>query len=238
MKVAGLVSSIAIIGVLVGVQAGPTSKPAGCGTESFEKCGTDLIIFAGGPVIAKSKEEVGTSCPKEKASEKCARTYAQKCLARFPRGMVMLLLDGIKTEVNGKCNVTSNAGKEYLKHATCMNNQGEKLHQCMRDLTHVLDYSVDAPSKSRLALSCCSFATYKACMTESVKKPCGGDTSSYVDKLINGYAGDLLDTVCANFKPGADSCKNLPEVPAPQTKSGRSMSLLSPLARIVTSLNG
>lgn len=44
--------------------AGPTTKtPAGCGTESFEKCGTDLIIFAGGPVIPVSKEELVTTCP-------------------------------------------------------------------------------------------------------------------------------------------------------------------------------
>lgn len=31
-------------------------------------------------------------------------------------------------------------------------------------------------------------------MTEVVKSPCGSGTSSYVDKLITGYAGELIDT--------------------------------------------
>lgn len=35
-----------------------------------------------------------------------------------------------------------------------MNSNGVELHQCMRDLTLVLDQSVDAPQKSRLGLSC------------------------------------------------------------------------------------
>ncbi|KAH6925065.1 hypothetical protein HPB50_000225 [Hyalomma asiaticum] len=175
---------------------GPTTKqPPGCTNESFEKCGTDLILFAGGPVIPTNKEQLLTSCPKEKASEKCARSYSTKCLARFPRGMVMLLLDGIRNEVNAKCNTSSPSGQEYLKHATCLNTNGAKLHQCMRDLTLILDQSVDAPQKSRLALSCCSFNTYRTCMTESVNGACDSSTKAYVDKLITGYAGDLLDTV-------------------------------------------
>ncbi|KAM7288696.1 uncharacterized protein LOC121047798 [Ixodes scapularis] len=237
-----MLRTIAVACLLLGLfeytAAGPTTKtPAGCGTESFEKCGTDLIIFAGGPVIPVSKEELVTTCPKEKTSEKCARAYAQKCLARFPRGMVMLLLDGIRTEVNAKCNDSGAGHQEYLKHSGCMNSNGVKLHQCMRDLTQVLDQSVDAPTKSRLGLSCCSFNTYKTCMTEAVKSPCGTGTTAYVEKLITGYAGDLLDTVCINFKAGTDACKALPSLPK-STKTGRSASLLSPLARIVTSLNG
>ncbi|XP_065294448.1 uncharacterized protein [Dermacentor albipictus] len=232
------VTSLLIVGLASCALAGPTTKtPAGCTNESFEKCGTDLILFAGGPVIPTNKDQLVTSCPKEKASEKCARAYSTKCLARFPRGMVMLLLDGIRNEVNAKCNTTSPSGKEYLKHAACLNTNGARLHQCMRDLTLVLDQSVDAPQKSRLALSCCSFNTYRTCMTESVKGVCESSTSAYVDKLITGYAGDLLDTVCANYKTGSDACKTLPSLPK-STKTGRSSSLLSPLARIVTSLNG
>ncbi|KAK8785702.1 uncharacterized protein LOC144135390 [Amblyomma americanum] len=227
-----------VVGLSCIAVAGPTTKPPpGCTTESFEKCGTDLIIFAGGPVIPTNKEQLLTSCPKEKASEKCARSYSTKCLARFPRGMVMLLLDGIRNEVNAKCNTSSPSGQEYLKHAPCLNTNGARLHQCMRNLTLVLDQSVEAPQKSRLALSCCSFNTYRTCMIDSVKGACGSSTTGYVDKLITGYAGDLLDTVCANYKTGSDACKTLPPLPK-STKTGRSTSLLSPLARIVTSLNG
>ncbi|XP_077536612.1 uncharacterized protein LOC144148967 [Haemaphysalis longicornis] len=232
------VTSLLIAGLSSCALAATTTRtPPGCSTESFEKCGTDLIIFAGGPVIPTNKDQLVTSCPKEKASEKCARSYSTKCLARFPRGMVMLLLDGIRNEVNVKCNTTSPGGKEYLKHAPCLNTNGGKLHQCMRDLTLVLDQSVDAPQKSRLGLSCCSFNTYRTCMTDAVKGSCESSTSAYVDKLITGYAGDLLDTVCVNFKTGSDACKSLPSLPK-STKTGRSTSLLSPLARIVTSLNG
>ncbi|KAL1428765.1 hypothetical protein MTO96_016897 [Rhipicephalus appendiculatus] len=232
------VTCLLIAGLSSCALGGPTTKqPPGCTNESFEKCGTDLILFAGGPVIPTNKEQLLTSCPKEKASEKCARSYSTKCLARFPRGMVMLLLDGIRNEVNAKCNTSSPSGQEYLKHATCLNTNGARLHQCMRDLTLILDQSVDAPQKSRLALSCCSFNTYRTCMTESVNGACDSSTKAYVDKLITGYAGDLLDTVCANYKTGSDACKTLPPLPK-STKTGRSASLLSPLARIVTSLNG
>ncbi|KAL3212227.1 hypothetical protein MRX96_036053 [Rhipicephalus microplus] len=115
------VTCLLIAGLSSCAMAGPTTKqPPGCTNESFEKCGTDLILFAGGPVIPTNKEQLLTSCPKEKASEKCARSYSTKCLARFPRGMVMLLLDGIRNEVNAKCNTSSPSGQGWVSgHTEC-----------------------------------------------------------------------------------------------------------------------
>lgn len=238
----GIRSACATVIVIVSVAcvqtfATPTTKP-GCTQASFESCGSDLIIFAGGSTVPTTKEELATSCPKEKESEKCARSYAEKCLPRFPRGMVMLLLDGIKGEVTTKCKVDSTKSKEYLKHAACMNEHGNKLHGCMNQLTGYLDHGVGVESKARLQLSCCSFAEYRTCMADSVRAPCGEPTAKYVNDLITGYAGDLLDTVCANFQPGSEACNNAPKVDVDLTREGRSKSLLSPLAKIVSSLQG
>lgn len=163
--------------------------------------------------------------------------------------MVTLFLDGVKAEVNGKCKEGHSKNKEFLKHAKCLNDNGAKLHGCMSQLVAVLDQTVEkvaaaqaassssggkakADQKKQLKESCCSFASMRTCMIDSVKSPCGGDTAKFVDTLINGYAGDLLDTVCSAF-PSSDCGKA-----GPALKIGKNApkNLLSPLARMVSSL--
>jgi len=89
-----------------------------------------------------------------------------------------------------------------------------------------------ADQKKQLKESCCSFASMRSCMIDAVKTPCGADTSKFVDNLIQGYAGDLLDTVCTAF-PTNDCDKSGPPI-----KVGKNApkNLLSPLARMVSSL--
>lgn len=222
--------------------AGPAKDPM-CTQDGLEKCGAELIIFASGPKVATTQAELKEVCPKEQASEKCARDYSNRCLPRLPKGMVTLFLDGVKTEVNGKCKEGHTKNKEYLKHAKCMNDNGAQLHGCMSQLVVVLDQTVTkaaaqlsagakANQKKQLKESCCSFASMRSCMIDSVKTPCGADTAKFVDNLIQGYAGDLLDTVCAAF-PTSDC-----EKAAAPIKAGKNApkNLLSPLARMVSSL--
>ncbi|OQR70948.1 hypothetical protein BIW11_11293 [Tropilaelaps mercedesae] len=224
------------------VLAGPAKDPI-CTQDGLEKCGAELIMFASGPKVATTAAELKEVCPREQASEKCARDYTNKCLPRLPKGMVTLFLDGVKTEVNGKCKEGHTKNKEFLKHAKCLNENGAKLHGCMSQLVAVLDHTVTkaaaqassngkADQKKQLKESCCSFSSMRSCMIDSVKTPCGADTSKFVDNLINGYAGDLLDTVCAAF-PATDCGKA-----APVIKPGKDApkNLLSPIARMVTSL--
>jgi len=218
----------------------PTKKDASCTQDGLEKCGADLIIFASGPKIATTAAELKASCPTEQKSEKCARDYSNKCLPRLPKGMVTLFLDGVRTEVTGKCKEGTAKNKEYLKHAKCLNDQGEKLHGCMQQLVNVLDQSVakaatasKADQKKQLKESCCSFTAYRTCMTDAAKGPCGADGAKYVDNVINGYAGDLLDTVCAAYSSESDQCKAVALI---KPKAGGPKNLLSPLAKMVTSL--
>jgi len=229
--------------VLVGAQAGPAAKKEalkeGCSQDGLEKCGADLIVFASGPKVATTEAELKAGCPKEQESEKCARQYAEKCLPRLPKGMVTLFLDGVRNEVSGKCKEGTAKRKEYLKHAKCINEQGVKLHGCMSQLVAVLDQSVaqvtegKPDQKKKLKESCCSFAAYRSCMVDNVKGPCGADTAKYVDGLIQGYAGDLLDTVCSAFPTDGDNCKSVPTI---KPKAGAPKNLLSPLAKMVAGL--
>ncbi|XP_003745591.1 uncharacterized protein LOC100907754 [Galendromus occidentalis] len=229
-----LIAAVALSAIAV--SAGPTKDPQ-CTQDGLEKCGADLIIFASGPKVATNAAQLKEICPKEQASEKCARDYSNRCLPRLPKGMVTLFLDGVKAEVNGKCKEGHAKNKEYLKHATCMNSQGAKLHGCMSQLVAILDQTVSKgitgkdAQKKQLKDSCCSFGNMRSCMIESVKGPCGADTSKYVDSLIQGYAGDLLDTVCSAF-PMSD-CKAAQHI---KIKAGAPKNLLSPLAHMVSSL--
>lgn len=242
MAAAAAAASLSPAAVLVAVllasaaSAGP-AKDARCSQDGLEKCGADLIIFASGPKVATNAAQLKEICPKEQASEKCARDFSNRCLPRLPKGMVTLFLDGVKAEVNGKCKEGHAKNKEYLKHATCMNDQGAKLHGCMSQLVAVLDQTVSKgitgkdAQKKQLKDSCCSFGSMRTCMTDAVKTPCGADTAKYVDSLIQGYAGDLLDTVCSAF-PMSD-CKSAAPI---KIKAGAPKNLLSPLAHMVSSL--
>jgi len=226
--------------VAVVTQASPAKKDANCTQDGLERCGADLIIFASGPKIPTTPAELKENCPKEQQSEKCARDYSNNCLPRLPKGMVTLFLDGVRTEVTGKCKEGSTKNKEYLKHAKCLNDQGEKLHGCMQQLVNVLDQTVSKAQgsskdaqKKQLRESCCSFTAYRTCMGDAAKGPCGADSAKYVDNVINGYAGDLLDTVCAAYSSESDQCKAVAPI---KPKAGAPKNLLSPLAKMVTSL--
>ncbi|XP_022670174.1 uncharacterized protein LOC111269714 [Varroa jacobsoni] len=234
--------AVLLVSFASSVHAGPTADTK-CTQDGLEKCGSELIIFASGPKIATTAAELKSACPKEQASEKCARDYTNRCLPRLPKGMVTLFLDGVKTEVSGKCKEGQSKHKEYLKHAKCLNENGVQLHGCMSSLVAVLDQTIakaaaqtaaggKADQKKQLKESCCSFASMHACMIDSVKTPCGADTAKFVDNLIQGYSGDLLDTVCAAF-PTANCTKTSPPI-----KPGKNApkNLLSPLARMVSSL--
>ncbi|XP_064485751.1 uncharacterized protein LOC135398258 [Ornithodoros turicata] len=205
----------------------------GCDTETLDKCGADLVIFGTGPKVPTNKKELLAQCEVEYAAELCAREFATKCLPPLPRGMVVVILEGISQEVSSKCNATNPLHHDFLKHAACMNKVGDRLHKCMKKLTLTLDYSASIEPHLRVGRSCCNFAEYLQCSGDAVKKDCGSEAEDYLKKLLTRSAGDFIEIACINHRTDFEACKATSEHLVDMSTT-RVTSLLSPMAKLVS----
>ncbi|CAN7983102.1 unnamed protein product, partial [Ixodes hexagonus] len=168
----------------------------------------------------------------EEKDLQCVTDYAKKCLEGIPRGMVQLVVDGSTTVGLEKCTVGNPGHTRYLKYAKCLNTAGDKIHRCMKRLTGILEASAEhQETKHKIGLACCSFSGYRQCILDAVKTSCDDAHVDYAQDLIQTYAGELLDTVCINYKPGSEGCRRLPSLRAADVPKSRS--LLPPLTEVL-----
>ncbi|KAM7288639.1 uncharacterized protein ISCGN_028839 [Ixodes scapularis] len=208
------------------------SLKLGCNVELLDKCGADLVIFGTGPKVPENTKDLLAQCEVEFAAGVCARQFANRCLPPLPRGMVVVILEGISQEVSSKCNVTNPLHNEFLKYASCMNKVGDALHKCMKKLTLSLDYSASIEPHLRVGRSCCNFAEYLTCSGDAMKKECGEEAEEYLKKLLTRSAGDFIEIACINHRTDFESCKSSANVVDMSTT--RITSLLSPMAKLVS----
>ncbi|KAH9375288.1 hypothetical protein HPB48_020502 [Haemaphysalis longicornis] len=88
-------------------QASGISLKLGCSVEVLDKCGADLVIFGTGNRVPNTTEGLLAQCEVEFSAGVCARQFANRCLPPLPRGMVVVILEGISQEVASKCNVSN-----------------------------------------------------------------------------------------------------------------------------------
>ncbi|CAN8031963.1 unnamed protein product [Ixodes persulcatus] len=123
-------------------------------------------------------------------------------------------------------------GAGYMKHAECLNTAGDKIHRCMKRLTGILEASAEHHKREhKIGLACCSFGGYRQCIVDAVKGSCDDSHVAYAHDLIQSYAGELLDTVCINYKPGEESCGGLPTLLPKDTP--KSLSPIPPLTDVL-----
>ncbi|XP_022660263.1 uncharacterized protein LOC111249986 isoform X2 [Varroa destructor] len=221
-------------------------KP-GCDPDKLDECGSELVIFGTGHRIPETEDELRQQCRIEREAEMCAREFAKECLPPLPRGMVIVILEGISQEVTWKCNPNHTLHHDFIRHASCMNKIGHTLHRCMTNLTLKLDYSAGVEPHLRVGRSCCNFQEYITCSSKAVEKSCGKEAGEYIRKLLTRSAGDFIEIACVNHKTDAPACRkvnaqggissnnvNYRIGQLNEVNSNRSMSLLSPLAKLVT----
>ncbi|XP_077524181.1 uncharacterized protein LOC144135387 [Amblyomma americanum] len=219
--------------VLIGLRpAAGISLKLGCSIDVLDKCGADLVIFGTGHTVPNNTKELLKQCEVEFSAGICARQFANRCLPPLPRGMVVVILEGISQEVSSKCNVSNPLHNEFLKHAPCMNKVGDTLHKCMKKLTLSLDYSASIEPHLRVGRSCCNFAEYLMCSGDAMRKQCGAEAEDYIKKLLTRSAGDFIEIACINHRTDFESCKSSAGVVDMSTT--RITSLLSPMAKLVS----
>ena len=91
-----------------------------------------------------------------------------------------------------------------------------------------------APEFTKLAFVSSGIHKLEACVISTTKETCDNDHSAYVKSIIQGVAGDLLDTVCSKFEPGSSACKNLS--PLKLSKSQKYITIIPPVVEILASL--
>ncbi|XP_003744815.1 uncharacterized protein LOC100899984 [Galendromus occidentalis] len=218
-------------------------KP-GCDPDKLDACGSELVIFGTGQRIPETREQLEMQCRVERAAEICARDFAKECLPPLPRGMVIVILEGISQEVTWKCDANHSLHQAFLRHAPCMNKIGDTLHKCMTNLTSKLDFSAGVEPHQRVSRSCCNFQEYIDCSHRAVERSCGKEAGEYIRKLLTRSAGDFIEIACVSHKTDGPACKKINSLSPNQlsnrigqlneVNSNRSMSLLSPMAKLVT----
>ena len=98
---------------------------------------------------------------------------------------------------------------EYLSHYKCIDETIPELHDCMDQLVVSLDEVSRMPSDKRIPSACCSFSRYISCSIRPVKQKCSYDAKAedYIaNKMIRGYASEVLDLACQGYEFGGDRC--------------------------------
>ncbi|XP_003747428.1 uncharacterized protein LOC100908181 [Galendromus occidentalis] len=162
-----------------------------------------------------------------------AKTYAEKCMTGLGQGMVRIFLEGAASEVEGKCDEASERHRLYLENAPCILNVGSKVHQCNKIIAAVLEVARDADIKQRIPQSCCFVSDYEDCVVSALSE-CGKGAMDYGKTVIEGYAGDLLHSVCRKWRHGSTQCRSLPKLKPHE--SPKYKTLLPPLVEVLQTL--
>lgn len=101
---------------------------------------------------------------------------------------------------------------EYLSHHKCISDTIPELHDCMDQLVVSLDEIKRMTSEKRIPNACCAFSRYITCSVRPVKKQCKGDPTAedYIaNKMIRGYASEVLDLACQGYEAGSEKCNKI-----------------------------
>ncbi|XP_003739563.1 uncharacterized protein LOC100901193 [Galendromus occidentalis] len=214
--------------------AGFTQATAGvvCDSRKFDAASDDISFFGEGPTMAIEATRLKAKCASETQSLKVVQDYADRCVQGTSKGILQIFIDGAATNIEKHC-MDDRYKSKFVRLTPCLNrNAGAGIHKCNRDFAGMIRSIALKPTKIRIPLSCCSMNEYMNCVLKHAAK-CGPETKEFASSIIEGYAGDLLDTVCVKYKPGSKECRSLPKV-TPST----SLRLKSVLFHLSEAFNG
>ncbi|XP_064485733.1 uncharacterized protein LOC135398241 [Ornithodoros turicata] len=208
---------------------------SGCGDEDIDACGTDFVVFSRSPRLPEDPVELSKACEIEMKSLLCARDYAVRCLEGLAHGAALVSIGTIQEEQEKKCNADGPGQRTYFEHVQCMNKAGDELHQCVRTFQESLVKTARyAPSKQRVAYSCCQYADFYDCTERGLTDYCGRpDTTQHVMETIDNLFGNILSLVCGAYQKGSKNCLQLKPLPKINGNEKLPVGFLSPLKDIV-----
>ncbi|CAG2109085.1 unnamed protein product [Medioppia subpectinata] len=212
------------------------------GTDSIDTCFMNLLLF-GDPkyVFPENMTSMNTHCRQIKTYDKCIKEYTNKCLAPFPKQVSnVLAYGGLKTH-KAYC-ATKRRKESFTSVGKCANKIKRLGDNCMYTFIDEIQGSENYPDvKMKLPLVCCNFYKFKECIINhgtKVGEPlCKESHIEETERIIGGYANDVLALVCGDYTEDSDKCgKILPKTPKKLPSQKRPKSIILPFINILASV--
>jgi len=189
------------------------ATPFNCDLKALDDAGQDVFLLGNYPSEPTTKAALTGECDRRRKSLEFSNEFANNCVDGIGKGMIKLFLEGAGKIVEGQCTEGHEVQNSYLKVAECLSGKaGEAINKCNRVVTGFIESNaLNSLKTHKIPQNCCFMAEYTKCVVDSAS-PCGQEGADYVKNAVDAYIGDLLDTVCAKWKPGSKACKELPKL--------------------------
>lgn len=222
--------------LLIALTAQSTAAPSDpCDIQALDKCAADLFVFATRNTVPESEADLEAFCKSQLDAEVCSRAYVKRCSSSVAQGVGNIFLDDVKTEIEQRCDKTTDYHKEYIKHAPCLNKVGSKFNTCIKNTIADMDVASRLEPRHRIAGACCQYSKLEDCVSDAVGGACPQETLDFAKNVLKRYAGELLGTVCVGFQ-NKEKCKGIKYDDKPGDASLRSV--LTPLIKVGAALQG
>ncbi|CAG2109084.1 unnamed protein product [Medioppia subpectinata] len=222
---------------VVNGQTNSTSKA--CKTVVLDTCLMNLLLI-GDPkyVFPVSMPQMDTQCRTIRGYEKCIKDYSSKCLKAFPKQVTSVLAYGVAKTNKGYCS-NKKRKESFIMIGECANKMKSPMDKCMFQYIDRLQGAENYRNvKMRLPMACCEYYKMKQCILGHIEregKPlCTDSVYNEAERLIDGYAFDVLQLICGDYTEDSDKCQNsVPKTPKKLSSQKRTKSLLLPLINIL-----
>jgi len=187
--------------------------PFNCDLKALDDAGQDVFLLGNYPSEPTTKAALTGECDRRRNSLKFADEYANNCVDGLGKGMIKVFLEGAGKIVRGQCTEGHQIQKSYLNVAECLSGKaGEAINKCNRGLAgNIESAALNSLKKHKIPQNCCTVHEYTKCVIDS-GAICGQEGADYVKNAIDSYMAELLETVCAKWKPGSKACNELPKL--------------------------
>ncbi|KAG9509778.1 hypothetical protein GZH46_01691 [Fragariocoptes setiger] len=192
---------------------GRISNQTVCDPDVLDTCSATVFVFGKRNVyLPVNSQEMVPHCQEELDAEDCIKNYSRRCLTPFERQVTGMLMLGAGQVIRKRC--TAEGTKEYLSHYKCISMAIESLHDAMEQLINsLMIISNEKNHDDKIPMSCCAFARYQEYSSQLVRGQCDkfdkGAQEYVTQKMIRGYASEVLDLACPGFEFNGDKCNRV-----------------------------
>ena len=182
-----------------------------CGSErstQFDKCFARPFTIGGlNLTFPRNNRQLDTYCRESRESIKCVKSFAKSCLTGMQKQSASLILYGLNKNVKHICTVMDK--KNAAQAATCFNKVLPDLNRYMDEFADDYRLVNEMESKFKVTGLCCGYYKFHDKLINRSSSVCNKDAIQYMEDFLNRSAGEMLDLLCANIKPGSEKCTNL-----------------------------
>lgn len=209
-----------------------------CGSEKsvqFDKCFARPFTIGGlNLTFPRNNRQLDTYCRESRQSIKCVKDFSKSCLTGMQKQSASLILYGLNKNVKHICTVMDK--KNAAQAAVCFNKVLPDLNRFMDEFADEYRLVNKMESKFKVPGLCCGYYTFHTKLINRSSSVCNKDAIEYMQDFLNRAAGEMLDLMCANIKPGSEKCLNLKYPDRSSLNQTKSYTFIPPLMVVLNNL--